>query len=96
MRKDGKVGAVYAIMGKNVKTGKEDFYRCDKDMDDEIRVLSCSSCEPDMLFLSHYSADCTLNNIKKLLAEDKCDVDLDSLVVVEFPLIMNSIKKYIL
>ena len=95
MRRNGKVGVVYAVMGKNIKTGKEDFYRCDKDIDDEIGVLSCSSCEPDMLFLSYYSADYAIGTIKKLLADGNCDVDLDSLTVVEFPLILDNAKKLV-
>ena len=97
MKKDGRVGAVYAIVGKNVKTGKEDFYRYEKSEEDGDRVLSCCSCESDMIFLSCYTADKALEAIKKFLIEIKgsCDVDIDSLVVVEFPLMMNNAKKFI-
>jgi hypothetical protein len=92
MGRNGKVGAVYAIVGKNVKTSKEDFYRYEKNEEDGDRVLSCCSCESDMIFLSCYAADKALESIKKFLMEIKggCDVDIDSLVVVEFSLMMDN------
>ena len=97
MKRDGKVGAVYAIIGKNIKTGEEDFYKYEKSEEDGDRVLSCCYCGSDMIFLSYYTADKTLEAIKKFLMEIKssCNVDIDSLVVVEFPLTINNAKKFV-